>query len=129
MTRSITAIMLATAMVFSGQAVSNAEPAAQQFDPAVLDATAARLNLTDTQRVAALPVLEAGILERQQILKDAGFERVKKPNLRQLLRVRDPLRASRARTDAELSGILSAEQMLEYREIVEEQRQKIRAGR
>ena len=103
--------------------------AAQQFDPAVLDATAARLNLTDTQRVAALPVLEAGILERQQILKDAGFESGKKPNLRQLLRVRDPLRASRARTDAELSGILSAEQMLEYREIVEEQRQKIRAGR
>ena len=103
--------------------------AAQQFDPAVLDATAARLNLTDTQRVAALPVLEAGILERQQILKDVGFESGKKPNLRQLLRVRDPLRASRARTESELSGILSPEQMPEYREIVEELRQKIRAGR
>jgi len=51
---------------------------AQQLDPAVLEAIVARLNLTDTQLVVARPVLEAGILERQQILKDAGFESGKK---------------------------------------------------
>lgn len=122
--------ILHTVLVSTFLVAAAARPvAAQQLDPAVLEATVARLNLTDTQLVVARPVLEAGILERQQILKDAGFESGKKPNLRQLLRVRDPLRASRARTESELSGILSPEQMLEYREIVEELRQKIRAGR
>ena len=102
--------------------------AAQQFDPAVLEATVARLSLTEGQKAAARPVIEAGIRERMQILRDAGFERSERPSLRQLSRVRDPIRASRARTEAQLSGILSPAQMQVYREIVEERRQKIRAG-
>lgn len=103
--------------------------AAQQFDPAVLEATVARLSLTEGQKIAARPLIEAGIRERMQILRDAGFERGKKPSLRQLMRVRDPIRASRARTEAELSGILSPAQMQVYRQIVEERREKMRAGR
>jgi hypothetical protein len=102
--------------------------AAQQFDPAVLEATVARLSLTEGQKAVARPVIEAGIRERMQILRDAGFERSERPSLRQLLRVRDPIWASRARTEAQLSGILSPAQMQVYREIVEERRQKIRAG-
>jgi len=101
---------------------------AQQFDPAVLEATVARLSLTEGQRIAARPVIEAGIRERLQILKDAGLQRGKKPSLRRLLRVRDPIRASRARTEAELNEILSPAQMQIYRQIVEERRQMIRAG-
>jgi len=101
---------------------------AQQFDPAVLEATVARLNLTDAQKTAARPVIETGIRERIQILRDAGFERGKKPSLRQLLRVREPIRASHARAETKLGGILSPAQMQVYREIVEERRQEIRAG-
>lgn len=123
-------VILHTVLVSTFLVAAAVRPvAAQQLEPAILEATVARLNLTDTQLVAARPVLEAGILEQQQILKNAGFERGKKPNLRQLLQVRDPLRAARARTEAELNDILSPEQMLVYREIVEEQRQRIRAGR
>ena len=102
--------------------------AAQQFDPAVLEATVARLSLTEGQRTAARPVIKASIRERLQILNDAGFQRGKKPSLRRLLRVRDPIRASRARTETELGGILSPAQMQVYRQIVEERRQMIRAG-
>ena len=102
--------------------------AAQQFDPAVLEATVARLKLTDAQKTTARLVIETGIRERMQILRDAGFERGKKPSLRQLLRVRDPIRASCARAETELGGILSPAQMRVYRQIVEERRQKIRAG-
>ena len=102
--------------------------AAQQFDPTVLEAPVARLSLTEGQRTAARPVIEAGLRERLQILKDARLERGKKPSLRQLLRVRDPIRTSRARTESELNGILSPAQMQVYRQIVEERRQKIRAG-
>ena len=102
--------------------------AAQQFDPTILEATVARLNLTDAQKTAAHPVIETGIRERMQILRKAGFERGKKPSLRQILRVREPIRASRARTEAKLSRILSVAQMQVYRQIVKERRQKIRAG-
>ena len=101
---------------------------AQQLDRADLEATISRLGLSGSQRAAARPVIEAGIRERLQILEDAGFEPGKKPGLRLLLKVRDPLNASRARTEAQLDGILTPSQMLGYREIVEEQRRKFRAG-
>ena len=103
--------------------------AAQQFDPAVLEATVARLGLTEGQKIAARPIIESGIRERMQILQSAGFVRGERPSLRQLMRMRDPIRASRARTKAELGGILSPAQMQVYRQIVEERRQKMRAGR
>lgn len=101
---------------------------AQQFDRAALEATISGLGLTEAQRVAARPVIEAGIRERLQILQDAGFEPGKKPGLQLLLKVRGPLNASRARTEARLDDILTPAQMIGYREIVEEQRRKLRAG-
>lgn len=123
MTRTITAIMLATAMVFSGQAASNAEP---EFDRAAIEQAAERLGMNETQREAVKPIIEAGIRERMQILQDAGFERGQRPSLRQLLKVRGPIRLLRARTEAELSEVLSFQQLATYRLLVEEQRQKLR---
>ena len=123
MTQTITAIMLATAMVFSGQAASNAE---HEFDRAAIEQAAERLGLNETQREAVKPIIEAGIRERMQILQDAGFERGQRPSLRQLLKVRGPIRLLRARTDAELSEVLSFQQLATYRLLVEEQRQKLR---
>ena len=123
MTRTVTAIMLATAMAFSGQALSNTEPA---FDRAAIEAAAKRLGMTETQREAVVPIIEAGIRERMQILQDVGFERAQRPSLRQLLKVRGPIRLLRARTEAELSEVLSFQQLATWRLLVEEQRQKLR---
>ncbi|MEM9632920.1 MAG: LTXXQ motif family protein [Pseudomonadota bacterium] len=100
---------------------------AQQFDQAQMQETIARLNLTEAQKQAARPVIEAGIHERLQILKDAGFERGKKPTLSQLMKVRGPIGESRARTEAQLSAILDPVQMAEYKKITDERRQQLRA--
>lgn len=123
MTRTVPAIMLAVTMVFVGGTASNAQPA---IDRAAIEAAAERLNMTETQRAAVKPIIEAGIHERLQILKDAGFERGKRPSLRQLIKVRGPIRLSRARTEAELSGVLDLQQLATYRLLVEEWRQKAR---
>lgn len=101
--------------------------AAQQIDPERQQATIARLDLTEAQKTAALPIVEAGIRERLQILQEAGFQRGQKPSLRQLFKVRVPIRESQARTEAQLSDILSPAQMEEYRKIVEEGREQMRA--
>ena len=100
--------------------------AADRLDPAQLQETTARLNLTEAQKQAVRPILEAGIRERVQILQAAGFEPGKKPSLRQLLQLRGPLGESRARTEAQLSDILSTAQMQAFRTIAEERRQKMR---
>jgi hypothetical protein len=114
---------LALTLVFT--AVPSAS--AQQFDQAQLQETVARLNLTEAQKQAVRPVIEAGVRERLQILKDAGFERGKKPTLSQLMKVRGPINESRARTEAQLSTILDPAQLAEYRKITDEHRQQLRA--
>ncbi|MES0882767.1 hypothetical protein [Roseibium sp. SCP14] len=100
---------------------------AQQFDQAQLQETIARLNLTEAQKQAARPVIEAGVRERLQILQNAGFERGKKPTFSQLMKVRGPITESRARTEAQLSTILDPAQMAEYRKITDERRKQLRA--
>ena len=119
-------ILPAVALVLSLAGAAAPLTAAEQANPAQLQETMARLNLTEAQKQAVRPILEAGIRERVQILQEAGFERGKKPSLRQLLQVRGPLGESRARTEAQLSGILSTAQMQEFRTIAEERRQKMR---
>ena len=101
--------------------------AAQQIDVERVQPIIARLNLTETQKTAARPIVEAGIRERLQILQEAGFERGQKPSLLQLLKVRGPIKESQARTEAQLSDILASDQMEEYRKIVEEAREQMRA--
>ena len=123
MTRTIPAVLLAVTMVLLGGPASNAQP---EIDRAAIEAAAERLNMTETQRVAVKPIIEAGFRERVQILKDAGFERGQRPSLRQLIKVRGPIRLSRARTEAELSGVLNLQQLATYRLLVEEWRQKAR---
>ncbi len=85
------------------------------------------LNMSEAQRIAARPIIKEGLEERAAILKSAGFERGKKPSLRQLWRVREPIKASRQRTEKRLSAVLSPGQMARYREIVAELRKKFRA--
>ncbi|MGI9502513.1 MAG: hypothetical protein ACR2RE_05610 [Geminicoccaceae bacterium] len=123
MRRVVCAVAVLIALIGASATIT----AAQQIDPARLQATIARLNLTEAQKTDARPIVEAGIRERLQILQEAGFERGQKPSLRQLLMVRGPIRKSQARTEAQLSDILSPDQMEEYRKIVEESREQMRA--
>ena len=61
MPRTIPAVMLAVTMVFASGTASNAQPA---IDRAALEAAAERLNMTESQRAAVRPIIEAGIRER-----------------------------------------------------------------
>ena len=85
------------------------------------------LNMSEAQKTAARPIITEGLRERAAVLKSAGFERGKKPTLRQLWRVREPIKASRQRTENRLAAVLSPGQMARYREIVAELRKKFRA--
>ena len=85
------------------------------------------LNMSEAQKAAARPIIREGLEERAAILKSAGLERGKKPTLRQLWRIREPIKASRLRTEKRLSAVLSPGQMTRYREIVDEFRKKFRA--
>ena len=120
--------VVSIATVFTAVMVASATiTAAQQIDLERVQSTIARLNLTEAQKTVARPIVEAGIRERLQILQDAGFERGQKPSLLQLLKVRGPIKESQARTEAQLSDILATDQMEEYRKIVEEAREQMRA--
>ena len=119
-------ILRAVALALSLAGAAAPLNAADRLNQAQLQETMARLELTEAQKQAVRPILEAGIRERVQILQAAGFEPGKKPSLRQLRQVRGPLGESRARTEAQLSGILSTAQMEELRSIAEERRQKMK---
>ena len=100
---------------------------AQMVGPAEMEAMAARLELTDTQRSAVEPVIVDGMNERQAILQSAGIVPGQKPTLAQVMSIRGPMRASRQRTEDQLKAILSPQQMAEYRIIVEETRASLLA--
>lgn len=123
MTRTVPAIILVVTAVFAGGSTGKAEPV---IDRTAIEAAAERLNMTETQSAAVKPIIEAGIRERLQILKDAGFESGQRPSLLQLVKVRGPIRLSRAGTEAQLSELLSFRQLATYRLLVEEWRQKAR---
>ena len=93
-----------------------------------IDQMAIELNLTDAQRQTVEPILAKGMEERAAILKSAGFEKDRKPTMRQLWRVSGPIKASRARTEQQLAQVLSPRQMTRYRAIMDEMRKKFRAG-
>ena len=123
MARTVPAIVLAVTVVFTSGITGKAESA---IDRTAIEAAAERLDMNETQSAAVKPIIAAGIRERLQILKDAGFKRGQRPSLRQLIEVRGPIRLSRVRTEAELSEVLSFQQLATYRLLVEEWRQKAR---
>ena len=87
---------------------------------------AERLALTPKQKEAAGPIIQAGIAERMAILEKHGIRRGQRPGLFKLRSARSDLDASRARTQAQLASILSADQMREYQKLTEELRAEMR---
>lgn len=120
-TSLVIAMVLGTIAAQAGDTPQISDEQIAQFEQ-----TIARLNLTDEQRNAAAPVIEAGIKERLKIVQDAGFERGKRPSLAQVRKIRGPLKDSRSRTEDQLDDILNDTQMKEYRKIMEERRAAMR---
>lgn len=104
-----------------------AQAGAQTISKAQITKLVELLELSDTQKASAKPIITAGLQERSFILKSAGMEKGKKPTMRQLLKVRSPIKASRAKTETKLSMVLNPQQMSKYRAITEEARKKMRS--
>lgn len=117
-------IFLATSLL---AATSIAPATAQTVDKAEIEKIAVQLNLTEEQETKAKPIITEGVQERVSILKSAGIKPGKKPSIRQMLEVRNPIKNSLANTEARLSKVLNSGQMATYRTIVDAARKRMRA--
>ena len=85
-----------------------------------------RLALTDEQIEEMEPILAAGLEKRLKILEEHGIDisdrsgERERPNLRQLRRLGRALEESREETTQQLAGILSEEQLEEFKKVQEE---------
>lgn len=117
--------IILAANLLAGTAIAPA--AAQTLNNPEIEKIAEQLNLTGEQKTKAEPIITEGVQERVSILKSAGIKRGTKPSIRQMLKVRTPIRNSLANTEARLSTVLNSGQMARYREIVDAARKKMRA--
>lgn len=121
-------IAMATVATYFAAGLAFVEPAKAQFvDQSQIEVFASRLNLTSDQENLAKPIMIAGFNERMAILQSAGIEPGVKPKLHQMMKLRGPMQASQANTEAQLSSVLSSEQMAEYKVIMGEMRERMRA--
>lgn len=128
--RTLVSVLVFSLLVFgplSEQGMRLVTPAAaQSSDGERLQKVASRLQLTAEQRERARPVIEAGIAERQAILRKHGIKKGQRPGLRKLIAVRSELKAARNRTQTQLGQIFSPAQMKEYLKLSEELRAEMR---
>ncbi|MEM7636707.1 MAG: hypothetical protein AAF299_19230, partial [Pseudomonadota bacterium] len=82
-------IILAAGLL-AGSAI--APTAAQTLNNPEIEKIAEQLNLTEEQKTKAQPIITEGVQERVSILKSAGIKRGTKPSIRQMLKVRSPIR-------------------------------------
>lgn len=104
-----------------------------------LEQTMARLELSDEQKQALVPVLESSMSSQQQILASYGIdiEKGERPaqglGMRNAMAMKRELDAVRADTLKTVSGILSAEQFGEFKRMQAERqavmRERIMGGR
>lgn len=94
-----------------------------------MQATRERLALTGEQSEALRPILAGSFEQRVAVLKSYGFSQGIKPKLsfRQKLALRDDMSDLREATNAEVSQILSADQMKEFRKMQDENRERLRS--
>lgn len=90
-----------------------------------------RLDLSDEQLDQIAPVMEESLAKRNSIMSRYGVdpqnpERSKRPNFRQARAMRSEMEAVRSDTLASLEGILSREQLDEFKSMQEEQRAEMR---
>ena len=92
-------------------------------------ATRERLQLTPEQQAALEPILTASVEQRLAVLQSYGFSGEERPKLsfRQKLSLRKEMQAIREKTESEVAGVLSEEQLAEYKKIQDENREQLRA--
>lgn len=92
-------------------------------------ATRERLQLTPEQQAALEPILTASVEQRLAVLQSYGFSGEDRPKLsfRQKLSLRNEMQAIREKTESEVAGVLSEEQLAEYKKIQDENREQLRA--
>lgn len=88
-----------------------------------------RLQLTDEQRAALEPILLSSLSERSAILRSVGIEEGERPRLsrREMLALRDRMGAHQKALMAEVSEILTTEQLGEFENVQLEARARIRS--
>ena len=131
MTKNGLIIVALVVLGFAGQlttAETTRTPEAEQR----LAQAQARLNLSEEQLDQMAPVLEESLAERRTILSSYGINldnpgnSSQRPGFRQARAMRGELEAVRADTLARLEGILSKEQLDEFKRMQEEQRAEMR---
>lgn len=89
-----------------------------------------RLQLTEVQRTDLEPILSKNFEDRMNILKSYGFSKDTHPklSLRKKLALRSDMNELRDQTEQAVSVILNDQQMDEFLEIQEENRNRMREG-
>ena len=93
-----------------------------------------RLNLTDKQEELVTPIIESSMSNRKAILNEYGIDldslEIKsgeKLGLRKARKLKNEMKELREQTLTELESVLTAEQLAEYEDILEEIASKIRS--
>lgn len=88
----------------------------------------ARLQLSDEQETALIPIITESVRERAAVLQRYGFSRGHRPDLsfREKLSLRKEMNILRDKTNEQVAQILAEEQMREWRKIQEEARARMR---
>lgn len=129
----ITAALTAFVLGFASMAMTataqepDREAAKQEFKETVTD-TMERLELTDEQKPRVQEILTESMGKRMAILDSYGVKEGEKPNLglRQLRSMRGEMNEVREDTLSKMGGVLTADQLAEFKVIQEEMQAKMR---
>jgi len=90
-----------------------------------IDEALVKINATQEQHAAAKPIIERGVSERIDILKKAGVTEGTKPSMFTLMRLRQPMKDSRAKTQQQLAEVLNPRQMSQIKQVSQEMSDKL----
>lgn len=122
--------LLLAVPVFAQPAAPNAE--ARERISRQVDDTLFRLDLSEEQRYAVAPILEADMLERLAVMQEYGINPQNpsangRPSMRTMRKLRGDIEDVRDRTESLLKGHLTDDQLNAWKEIEEERQAEMRA--
>ncbi|MEM8560020.1 MAG: hypothetical protein AAGG50_19560, partial [Bacteroidota bacterium] len=99
---------------------------------AQVDATLDRLDVTDAQRAAVAPILEASMLERLAVLQAYGIDPQNpsangRPSIRTMRKMRGDIEDVQERTEEQLEEHLTDDQIDAWKDIEKERQAQMRA--
>lgn len=99
---------------------------------AQVDATLDRIDVTDEQRTAVAPILEASMLDRLAVMQEYGIDPQNpsangRPGIRTMRKMRGDIEEIQERTESQLEAHLTEDQLDTWKEIEEERQAEMRA--